>query len=248
MKFAAFQRRAEQIFAGIPAELRQGVDRLEVSPDTLEHPGMPEVYTLGECATGALDLGMEGAGGERSTVHLYHGSFVQVARLEPGFDWEEELRETILHEVRHHRESNAGEDALEAMDWAEDENFKRRAGQPFDAFFFRAGRPLGEGEWEVDGDLFLEREVTPRELETEEALALSVGGEAVRIPLPRPLGEAHYVYLEGRWDPDRDVAVVLRPRRGAWAQLGALLSGRRPEAAETTLRLEPSPGETEETG
>ena len=69
-------------------------------------------------------------------MHLYYGSFRELARLDEDFDWEAELWETLTHEVRHHRESTAGEDALEDLDWAEDENFRRRAGKREKVFGF----------------------------------------------------------------------------------------------------------------
>jgi hypothetical protein len=237
MKFEPFQRLAQQIFDAIPAELRQGVEYLEVSPRTLAHPGLPDVYTLGECATGELDLGMEEAAAQRSGVHLYHGSFREVARLEPEFDWEEELRETIFHEIRHHREASAGDDALEVLDWAEDENFRRRAGKRFSAHFYRAGLRVGPGAWEVDGDLFVERPLTPAELEVDAPVQVRIDGAPLRVPIPHPLGEVHYLYLQGRWDEERDVAVVLWKRRGFWGRLLALLNGRRPRVEESVLEF-----------
>jgi hypothetical protein len=93
-------------------------------------------------------------------VHLYHGSFRALARLDPDFDWEGELWETLTHEIRHHRESTAGEDDLEDFDYAADENFKRREGERFDPFFYRSGEPLEGRSWEVDGDLFVEKPLT----------------------------------------------------------------------------------------
>ena len=61
---------------------------------------------------------------------LYYGSFLEVAG--EGFDWEAEVWETLLHELRHHLESLAGRDDLVREDL-------RR----LDAF--RRGGPSGEG-------------------------------------------------------------------------------------------------------
>ncbi len=47
-----------------------------------------------------------------SYVVLYYGSFVALLKNKPHKVWEEELRETIWHEVRHHIESLAGVDDL----------------------------------------------------------------------------------------------------------------------------------------
>lgn len=238
MKYEAFERRARAMFDEIPRELRHGVEFVAVHPEALPHPGMPDVYTLGECATGEYDLGGDAPVAVRSGVHLYHGSFRELARLDPGFDWEGELWETITHEVRHHRESAAGEDALEELDWAEDENFKRRKGKPFEPFFYRAGEPVGEGAWEVDGDLFVERTVTDDEIDDDDEVSVMVDGDEVTVPLPDRLGDVHFLYLDGVYDRDIDVAVVLVRRRGTWAQIRALLGGRAPEVRESSVEIE----------
>ena len=226
MELTRFRRRAREIFDSIPEELRHGVEYVVVEPDAVPHPSMPDVYTLAECATGEYDVGFDQPGAVRSGVHLYYGSFRELARLDDDFDWEAELWETITHEVRHHRESTAGEDALEDMDWAEDENFRRRA-----------GTAVGDGAWEVDGDLFVERELTAAELEEEAELAVTVDGDDVVVPLPDRLGDVHYVYLDGRWDEERDVALVLVRAQGAWEQLRRLFSRRRTEVLQTSVHV-----------
>ncbi|HEU4560767.1 MAG TPA: hypothetical protein VFS20_23145 [Longimicrobium sp.] len=237
MNFERFERRAREMFDEIPRELRHGVEYVAVHQDALPHPTMPGVFTLGECATGEYDPGVELRDSVRSGVHLYHGSFIEVAKLDPDFDWEEELWETITHEIRHHRESAAGEDALEELDWAEDENFKRRDGNEFEPFFYRAGIPVADGAWEVDGDLFVERTVTPDAIDEEE-ISVTIGDDEVVVPIPQPLGDVHFVYLEDAYDGDFDVAVVLIRQRGAWQQFKGLLSGRRPEVRESSVELD----------
>jgi hypothetical protein len=238
MNLATFRRRAREIFGSIPAELRHGVEYVRVEEQAVPHPNMPDVYTLGECATGEYDLGIDAPGVEtRSGVHLYFGSFRELARLDDEFDWERELWETITHEVRHHRESSAGEDALEDLDWAEDENFKRRAGKRFDPRFYRAGEPVGDGAWEVDGDLFVERELTVAELAAEDEISVTIDGEELVVPLPDRAADVHYLYLDGRWDGERDVALVLVRRQGAWEQLRRIFGGRAPEVRQTSVSV-----------
>jgi predicted Zn-dependent protease with MMP-like domain len=239
MELKRFRRRAREIFDSIPAELRHGVEYVRVETEALPHPSMPDVYTLGECATGEYDVGLDQPGAVRSGVHLYYGSFRELARLDEDFDWEAELWETLTHEVRHHRETTAGEDALEDLDWAEDENFRRRAGKRFDPLFFRAGTAVGDGAWEVDGDLFVQRELTEEELEEVHELAVTVDGEDVVVRLPDRIGDAHYLYLDGRWDEARDVALVLVRRQGAWEQLRRLFTRRRAEVLQSSVDLGP---------
>ena len=235
MDFDTFERRAREIFDRIPEELRHGVEYVAVERKRVPHPTIPDVFTLGECATGELDLGLDLPASTRSGVHLYHGSFRALAKLDPDFDWEEELRETVLHEVRHHRESTAGEDALEDLDWAEDENFKRRDAKAFDPSFYRAGEPVADGAWEVDGDLFVEVEISAREFADTDEVELTVGGEEVVVPLPDRLGDVHFLYLDGHWSDDHDVAVVFVRKRGTWEQLRSLVSTRAPEVLQSSI-------------
>lgn len=235
MTFDQFERRAHEIFETIPPELRGGVEYVAVSEDTIPHPDLPDVYTLGECATGELDLGMEGPEEMRSGVHLYYGSFRALSEIDPEFDWEGELHETILHEVKHHRESTAGEDALEDFDYAADENFKRREGVPFDPLFYRSGEPLDEGGWEVDGDVFAERELTADEFGRLEEIEAEIGGRRVSLPRPERQGDVAFMYLEGFPDLRGEAAVVLVRRRGFWESLGGLFHRDEPDVAEWTV-------------
>lgn len=45
-------------------------------------------------------------------IFIYYGSFREILQDAPAEEWEEELRETLLHELRHHVESLAGVDDL----------------------------------------------------------------------------------------------------------------------------------------
>lgn len=238
MTLAEFEARAHEIFDEIPPELRGGVEYVVVSDEAVPHPDLPEVYTLGECATGELDLGHEMPESVRSGVHLYYGSFQALAELDPEFDWEGELHETIIHEVRHHRESTAGEDALEDFDYAADENFKRREGRPFDPLFYRAGEPLDEGGWEVDGDVFVELILNAAEFGRMEEVEARVGGRRVSLPRPERLGDAAFMYLEGFRDAPGDTAVVLVRRRGVFEGIRDLFQREDPDVGEWTVEPE----------
>lgn len=138
----------------IPAEFQGGIVAVEVSPKTVPHPLRAEVYTLGEC----IPLEWSGAGADlQSRVVLYHGSFQALATRDPeGFDWRREAWDTLTHELRHHLEWRANTAALEAYDWAAEQNFARHADQPFDPVFYRSGDAVAPGVWKVDDDIFLE--------------------------------------------------------------------------------------------
>lgn len=238
MKFDDFERRANEMFDTIPPHFRGGVEYVAVSEEAVPHPELPEVYTLGECATGELDLGFDTPDEVRSGVHLYYGSFRAIAAQDPDFDWEGELWETITHEIRHHRESTAGEDALEDFDYAADENFKRREGVPYDPLFYRSGEPLEEGGWEVDGDRFVERTIDAAEFERLEEIEAEVAGVRVTLPRPERLGDVSFMYLEGFGEGPGETAVVLVRRRGAMESLRGLFRRDEPEVLEWSVEPE----------
>lgn len=53
------------------------------------------------------------------SIILYYGSFRVILGSAPLEEWEEELRDTIVHELRHHLESLAGVDDLVREEMAE---------------------------------------------------------------------------------------------------------------------------------
>lgn len=224
MDFQTFERRAREIYATVPDRFLEGIDGLEVSLRTELHPTLPEVFTLGECLTEHYPSEFGGAGEVRSIVVLYYGSFLELARRDEAFDWEGELYETITHEVRHHLESLAAENQLEEIDYAEDQNFHRRQGEPFDPFFFRAGNLQDDGSWEVGGDLFLEVPVDRRR-----ARPILVAWQERRLIIdhPEPLGDVHYLTLEPWSDDSREVVAVVQPKQPWWRWVGALLGMRK---------------------
>ncbi len=240
LRYHEFERRARRVFNAIPPELRAGVDHLVVERRAVPHPTLPDVYTLGECATGELDAGSDLPDVMRSTVVLYFGSFARLAQMEDGFDWEGEIWETVVHEVRHHRESAAGDDALEEMDYAEDQNFARREGEAFDPYFYRAGEPVGEGTWEVDRDRFVEVVLGAKEFEALAEVAFPWGGGEARVPRPAELGDVHLVSVAGLAEGPEEVVLALVRRRGAWESLLDFLRRREPAVLSSAARAEVS--------
>jgi hypothetical protein len=155
MTFDEFEARARQEWARIPAEYKAGVDGVVIERAARPHASHDGVYTLGECLTESYPSDFGGPDTTRSVVVLYYGSFFRLSREDDAFDWEGELWETLTHELQHHLESLAADDALVDMDYAADENFKRYQGEPFDPFFFRQG--LREQGWyRIEDEYFLE--------------------------------------------------------------------------------------------
>lgn len=238
MDFRDFEARAEQIFREIPEEFKEGVDGLRVVRKTESHPDLPEIYTLGECRSEFYPSDYGGPGVVHSLVYLYYGSFLELSRTRDDWDWEGELWETITHEVRHHLESLADEDALEVQDYVEDQNFKRREGERFDPHFFHMGDALDDGSFHVDGDVFLELTV-PRSMASPGAdIPVGVEGWPEAVTLPQDAGDIHFMSVDSTEGGERLVVVVRR--EGAWGWLQRVLSGR-------TLNVTRSEVEGEET-
>ncbi|MDX1576929.1 MAG: metallopeptidase family protein [Gemmatimonadota bacterium] len=209
MKLPAFRRRASQMWDEIPPESREGVEALTVEERELSHPDFEEVYTLGECVTEVWPSGFGGEGDTRSELVLYHGSFRALAELDPTFDWEEELWETILHELLHHREAAAGESGLDDFDWAEEQNRLRLWGRPFDPDFYRAVPADADGVVRLDSELFVESTIPPGAVEAP----FNWRGHAYTIRVP---AEAERAFVEVANLANGRLCVVARRRRPWW--------------------------------
>ena len=107
MTYEQFRTTAEGMLDDIPDEFLRGLQGLHVLEQEKPEEDYVDVWRMGEY----LDPGPEdflGAGeGLGRHIALYYGSFVRIADGDPDFDWEEELWETITHELRHHVESLA---------------------------------------------------------------------------------------------------------------------------------------------
>ncbi|MGD2046618.1 MAG: metallopeptidase family protein [Gemmatimonadota bacterium] len=235
MRFRDFERAAREAFDEIPGEYREGVDGLTIVRDAVRHPTLPGVVTLGECLTEEHPSDYGGPDTTRSTIALYWGSFRELAERDADFDWDEELWETLTHELRHHLESLAGDDALEDADYAADELFKRQEGQPFDPWYYQRGEDLGGGVFVVEGGLYLEESWDGEAFERVSALELGWRGHRYRIRRPAELGDVHFVWIEGPDFEEEDVELVLVRRRGWWEGLKGML---RPSGSPRVLQSE----------
>jgi len=195
----------ERLALEVPSDFRDGVVAIDVSPKTLPHPVRGDVYTLGEC----IPLEWSGNGADlQSRVVLYHGSFAALARL-GDFDWREEAWETLTHELRHHLEWRANSLALEAYDWAAEQNFARHEGQPFDPRFFRSGEALDKDVWKVDDDRFL---VLTDPGARGDHVEIPWHGRAYRLLIPTAPRGYLFLILEGLLDPPPgDAVLVVNP-------------------------------------
>ncbi len=126
MTFTDFQRTAEEMLSEIPEEFLEGLQGLHVLEHTKPEPDLPGVYRMGEYLDPGFDSFLGGNPGLGRHVALYYGSFATIANGDPDFNWEEEIWETITHELQHHVESLAGDASLIGEDRRRDAMFRKR--------------------------------------------------------------------------------------------------------------------------
>lgn len=210
MRLADFEAMIRRLCSEVPPDFLDGIAEVVVSPRALPHPERSEIFTLGECVPLPVHLGT-GVDGVQSRIVLYYGSFAALAKLQEGFDWRHEAWETLTHELRHHLEWRAQAPDLEDFDWAVEHNFARQDGEPFDPTFFLSGEVLGEGVYQVEDDVFIDRMVrsVPR------TLTFAWSGQSYDIAVPEGAELPCYLYVNGIADPPAgDLVVVLRRKPG----------------------------------
>jgi predicted Zn-dependent protease with MMP-like domain len=233
LKFNEFERIAQEAFEAVPERFREGVDGLVVSRESLPHPRLRDVYTLGHCETESYPSEWVGPETTRSVVILYYGSFRNLARLDPEFDWDAEIHETVQHEVRHHLESLADEDELGGVDYAMDEDMKREEGQDFDPWYYQHGEPAGGGVYVVEDRVFIEQEWAAADFDATEEIRFRWQGRAYAIPRPHDLGDLHFVSLDGVESSPPVIELVLVRRRSWWEDVKRLVGSSRPTVLES---------------
>jgi hypothetical protein len=104
-----FTETADRLMERVPPPVLEGLNGgVTVQRKAQRNAGDPPgVYIMGEYITDPL-LGCY--------VVLYYGSFLEVLHGEPEQAWEEEIWETIRHELTHHLEYRAGEYDLDIED------------------------------------------------------------------------------------------------------------------------------------
>lgn len=243
MKFKDFEEAAHKAYQEIPAKYKEGIDGLVVSREAQAHPTMPEIFTMGECLTEDWASDWGGPDTTRSKVVLYWGSFRNLSEKDPDFDWADELWETLTHELRHHLESLAREDALEGVDYALDETFKRDEGEDFDPWYFQRGDALGDGLYRVERSFYVERRFTDAEFQRAEWVDFAWEGVRYRFPRPDELGDVHFVWIQGVDTGPSTLEVVLVRRRRWWEDAKRLFGSSDPDVLESEAGAEPWPAE-----
>lgn len=236
MKFQRFEVVAQAAYDAIPPEYKEGIDGLVVSREALPHPERPDIWTLGMCDTESYPSEWVGPETTRSVVVLYWGSFRNLSRLDPDFDWEAEIHETVEHEVRHHLEWLAGHDDLGDVDYAMDESFKRADGLPWDPWFFQKGDAVAPGVYAVEDQAFVEVEWTPAQFEASDAVEFTWRDTRWAVPRPDAQGDLHFIWVEGVDDAPPSLEVVLVRKRRWWEEAKRLFGAARPRVLESEAR------------
>ena len=238
MKFTEFERTARLAFEEIPEPFKEGIDGLDVSREAVPHPTLPDVYTLGQCVTEehASDFGSPET--TRSLIVLYWGSFRELAELDAEFDWDGEIWETLTHELRHHLESLAGDDALEGIDHAADELFNRQEGLTFDPWYYQQGESLGGGVYAVEGHHYVEQTWGKAAFERARTVDFEWRGAMYRILRPAELGDVHYVGILGADFEEHPLELVLVRRRSFWEDAKRLAGSSKPALLESEAEAE----------
>jgi predicted Zn-dependent protease with MMP-like domain len=238
MDLRDFERRAREAFEDIPPEFKEGIDGLTVSREAPSHPTLPEVFTLGHCVTEEHLSEYGSPETTRSTIVLYWGSFRELSKRDPEFDWEDELWETLTHEVRHHLESLAGDDALERVDYAADELFNRQEGLGFDPWYYQRGDDLGGGVYVVEGRQYLEQIWKERDFERAATIDFGWRGSKYRLARPAELGDVHFVWVLGADFEDDPLELALVRKRSSWESLKRLARRAPPAVLESEAEVE----------
>ena len=163
MHLDQFEAHAERLWSEIPETLKAGIVAVFIEA-AARHDEALAAPILGECRPDPLTEGLPLSPGEplRSVVVIYHGSFVEVAARDEGFDWLGELEETLWHELRHHLDWREGHDALGDAEDLETENLRRLSGRPFDPSFYRRAESISKGITLLAGEIFLEARIPAR--------------------------------------------------------------------------------------
>ncbi|MSR22798.1 MAG: hypothetical protein EXR92_04530 [Gemmatimonadetes bacterium] len=210
MTFEEFGSEAHRLWAEVPAEYKEGIDGIVVRREAEAHEDHDDYYTMGMCFTEPYPSGYGGPETTRSFLALYHGSFARVADGDPDFSWEEELWETITHELQHHLEFLAEDDALEGVDYALEESYKRERGLDFDPWYYQSGQPLAPSVYRVERDVYIEQQWRAEAFERTPSIEFEWSGRRWSVARPDELGDVHFI-----WVHDLDAG-------GGWLQLALL--------------------------
>ena len=128
MTYQRFRATVESMLDEVPDVFLQDLQGVHALRDVKVEEGYRDVYRMGEYLDPGPDDFLGGVEGLGRHVALYWGSFRKIAKGDPDFDWEEEIWETLTHELQHHVESLAGDGRLIEEDLLQAQAFERADG------------------------------------------------------------------------------------------------------------------------
>lgn len=123
--YGRFKRVVEAMVEEIPDAFLQDLQGVHVLEQAKAEDGYRDVYRMGEYLDPGPEDFLGGSDGLGRHVALYYGSFARIAEGDPDFDWDEEIWETLTHELQHHVESLAGDGRLIEEDLIDAQTFER---------------------------------------------------------------------------------------------------------------------------
>jgi len=126
--YQRFRATVESMLDEVPDVFLQDLQGVHALRDVKVEEGYRDVYRMGEYLDPGPDDFLGGVEGLGRHVALYWGSFRRIAENDPEFDWEEEIWETLTHELQHHVESLAGDGRLIEEDLLQAQAFERAEG------------------------------------------------------------------------------------------------------------------------
>jgi hypothetical protein len=135
----------------------------------------------------------------QSIVHLYYGSFRDLASKDDRFDADKELEETIRHEIQHHLEDRAGVRTLIDEDDLADALHRFHAGLENPKGWWRQGERLERGVFAVGDDLFVELRLRPEEFAARRGtvVEMTILGQPFEAEIPADTEPGETLTYEG---------------------------------------------------
>ncbi len=223
MTYEEFEEAAHRMWEQVPTQYREGIDGIVVRREAETHPDHDEYFTMGMCFTEPYPSGFGGPDSTHSILALYHGSFSKISEFDPDFSWEEELWETVTHELRHHLEFLVEDDALGREDYALEQTHRRQESLDFDPWYFQSGTAIAPGVYRVERDVYIEQPWRPNRVRAGEAVEFEWAERRRAILLPRGVGDVHYLWLPELVTEGCEVQLVLIRELPLWQRIRRLL-------------------------
>jgi predicted Zn-dependent protease with MMP-like domain len=122
ISFDEFERIVQEQLEIIPPQYLEGLQGVHCFESVKRDPQETQLVRLGEYLDPGPDQFLDSRVHIGRHVSLYYGSFLAIAH--EGFDWEEQIWETLTHEIQHHVESKAGDRTLIEWDMDQMRRFK----------------------------------------------------------------------------------------------------------------------------